>query len=131
MNALFLKIADKISYGMGTPANIMFWLVAVIVWVLLGALNSKLFTGSNFLPAWFISTGWNFPLNIVTTVLELYIGFFVAAASNRSERNLENIINHVNDVVTKFEIMEENQSALEQKILDMEQNILQKIEDIK
>ena len=29
------------------------------------------------------------PLNLITTVAELFIGFLVGAASNRSERNLE------------------------------------------
>ena len=33
--------------------------------------------------------GFNFPLNLITTVAELFIGFLVGAASNRSERNLE------------------------------------------
>ena len=42
-----------------------------------------------WLPAWFTSQAFNFPLNLVTTVAELFIGFLVAAASNRSERNLE------------------------------------------
>ena len=44
---------------------------------------------SDWLPAWFTSQGFNFPLNLVTTVAELFIGFLVGAASNRSERNLE------------------------------------------
>jgi hypothetical protein len=33
--------------------------------------------------------GIQLPLNLITTVAELFIGFLVAAASNRSERNLE------------------------------------------
>jgi hypothetical protein len=46
-------------------------------------------SSGGWLPAWFTSQGFNFPLNLVTTVAELFIGFLVAAASNRSERNLE------------------------------------------
>jgi hypothetical protein len=41
------------------------------------------------MPSWFVSTGFNFPMNLFTTVAELFIGFLVAAAENRSERNLE------------------------------------------
>jgi hypothetical protein len=40
-------------------------------------------------PPGFTSNGFNFPLNTVTTIAELYIGFLVGASSNRSERNLE------------------------------------------
>ncbi|MGC2486357.1 MAG: hypothetical protein WA359_08960 [Acidimicrobiales bacterium] len=89
-SSLFQRVADRVSYGMGTPVNIAIWLVLVVGWVLLFALdhNPKVEHGS-FMPAWFTSTGFNFPLNLVTTVAELYIGFLVGASSNRSERNLE------------------------------------------
>jgi low affinity Fe/Cu permease len=88
--SLFQRVADRVSYGMGTPGNIAIWLILVVGWVLLFALdhNPKVEHGS-FMPAWFTSTGFNFPLNLVTTVAELYIGFLVGASSNRSERNLE------------------------------------------
>jgi cell shape-determining protein MreC len=87
---LFQRVADKVSYGMGTPQNIAVWIVLVVGWTLLFALskNPHIEHGT-FLPAWFTSTGYNFPLNLVTTVAELYIGFLVGASSNRSERNLE------------------------------------------
>ena len=87
---IFQRIADRVSYGMGTPLNIAIWLVVVLGWTLLFALSSsKSIQGGTFLPKWFTSTGYNFPLNLVTTVAELYIGFLVGASSNRSERNLE------------------------------------------
>jgi len=38
---------------------------------------------------WGITNSFNFPLNTITTIAELYIGFLVGASSNRSERNLE------------------------------------------
>jgi hypothetical protein len=60
----------------------------VVGWTLLFALHIVNARGT-FLPTWFTSTGYNFPLNLVTTVAELYIGFLVGASSNRSERNLE------------------------------------------
>ncbi len=95
LNEKFLALADAVSFGMGTPTNILFWILAVIVWFGLGMMRQDLFTRGNFLPAWFTSTAWNFPLNTITTLAELYIGFLVAAATNRAERELRNIINAI------------------------------------
>jgi low affinity Fe/Cu permease len=82
--SVFERVADYVSAAMGRPANIVVWLVLVIAWTAMGPYLAQ----HPFLPAWSVSTGWNFPLNLVTTVAELFIGFLVAAASNRSERNL-------------------------------------------
>jgi hypothetical protein len=87
--SLFQRIADKVSYGMGTPTNIAIWVVLVVGWTLLFAVGGTKIASGTWLPVWFTSTGFNFPLNLVTTVAELYIGFLVGASSNRSERNLE------------------------------------------
>lgn len=87
--SMFQRAADWTSAAMGRPANIMIWLVAVIVWTLTFALGGKHIASGDWLPAWFTSQGFNFPLNLITTVAELFIGFLVGAASNRSERNLE------------------------------------------
>ncbi len=65
--SVFQRIADKVSYAMGTPTNILIWLIAVGVWVALG----PYFANHQFLPAWFTSNGFNFPLNTVTTIAEL------------------------------------------------------------
>src|ERR1700684_1234624 len=86
--SIFNRIADYVSAAMGRPTNIMIWLVLVVGWTLLFAVHVVSANG-NFLPSWFTGTAFNFPLNLVTTVAELFIGFLVAAASNRSERNLE------------------------------------------
>jgi hypothetical protein len=87
--SLFQRVADKVSYGMGTPTNIAIWVVLVVGWTLLFAVGGAKIASGTWLPVWFTSTGFNFPLNLVTTVAELYIGFLVGASSNRSERNLE------------------------------------------
>lgn len=87
--SVFLKVADYVSAAMGRPANIIIWLIAVIAWTGIFALGGPHIAGGTWLPAWFTSQGFNFPLNLVTTVAELFIGFLVAAASNRSERNLD------------------------------------------
>jgi low affinity Fe/Cu permease len=83
--SVFERVADYVSAAMGRPTNIVVWLVLVIAWTALGPYLAR----HPFLPAWSVSTGWNFPLNLITTVAELFIGFLVAAASNRSERNLD------------------------------------------
>lgn len=85
--SVFEHVADYVSAAMGRPANIMVWLVLVIGWTALFA-TGLVNPAGTFLPGWFTSQGFNFPLNLITTVAELFIGFLVAAASNRSERNL-------------------------------------------
>ena len=84
----FQRAADRVSYAMGTPTNILIWVALVLGWLLLFALNI-VSANATFLPAWFTGTAFNFPLNLVTTVAELYIGFLVGASANRSERKLE------------------------------------------
>src|SRR5580658_5396894 len=104
---VFQRIADKVSYGMGTPLNIAIWLVVVLGWTLLFALSSsKSIQGGTFLPQWFTSTGYNFPLNLVTTVAELYIGFLVGASSNRSERNLEDTLARIDQQEKQIQAVE-------------------------
>jgi hypothetical protein len=93
--SLFQRVADRVSYGMGTPTNIAFWVLLVVAWTVLFAVGGPKIEGGTWLPAWFTSTGFNFPLNLVTTVAELYIGFLVGASSNRSERNLEATLAHL------------------------------------
>ena len=63
---------------------------------------------------WFTFTGFNFPLNLVTTVAELYIGFLVGASSNRSERNLEATLGRL--------------SAQDQQISDVELKLSKSLE---
>ncbi len=87
--SVFQRVADWTSAAMGRPSNIMVWLVAVVAWTVIFAIGGAHIASGDWLPAWFTSQGFNFPLNLITTVAELFIGFLVGAASNRSERNLE------------------------------------------
>jgi hypothetical protein len=112
---LFQRIADKVSYGMGTPANIAVWVVLVVGWTLLFATKLVPASGS-FLPTWFTSTGYNFPLNLVTTVAELYIGFLVGAASNRSERNLEDTLGQIQTLENKLATLIQENTELTNQI---------------
>lgn len=81
----FVRFADAVSEGMGSPANIIAWLALVIFWFAIFAYNPNL-QDTNFLPAWFTSNAFNFPLNTITTLAELFIGFLIAAAANRVEK---------------------------------------------
>jgi len=90
---------------MGRPTNIMVWLVLVVGWTLLFAVH-VVSANANFLPGWFTGTAFNFPLNLVTTVAELFIGFLVAAAANRSERNLELTLAAIAEQEKQIELVE-------------------------
>lgn len=103
--SIFNRIADYVSAAMGRPTNIIIWLVLVVGWTFLFAAHI-VSANANFLPAWFTGTAFNFPLNLITTVAELFIGFLVAAAANRSERNLELTLAAIADQEERIEDVE-------------------------
>jgi hypothetical protein len=107
-NDRFVDIADKVSYAIGTPVNIGFWIFAVVLWIALG----PYFASHSFLPSWFTSNGFNFPLNTVTTLAELYIGFLVAAATNRAQKALTQLFDHMMKSLENDEIVQENLTKL-------------------
>ena len=82
----FMRAADRVSYAMGTWQNIVVWIILVGTWFALGPYLAH----HSVLPAWFTSNNFNYPLNTVTTIAELYIGFLVGASTNRTERNNRN-----------------------------------------
>lgn len=100
----FVDIADWVSEAMGTPTNILLWLLAVVWWFGMFAFH---FLGpdSQILPSWFTSNAFNFPLNTVTTLVELFIGFFLAAAANRSEKRLLAIIQKMEVMIEHLETL--------------------------
>jgi low affinity Fe/Cu permease len=106
--SVFERVADYVSAAMGRPANIIVWFFLVAGWTILFA-SGLVNPSGTFLPGWFTSQGFNFPLNLVTTVAELFIGFLVAAAANRSERNLDRTLAAI--------------SAQEQRIGDVEDKL--------
>jgi hypothetical protein len=59
---------------------------------------------------------FQFPLNLITTVAELFIGFLVAAAANRSQTALSALLGHIRAGV-------ERDAAVEAQILDVEANL--------
>jgi low affinity Fe/Cu permease len=122
---VFDRIADYVSAAMGRPTNIMIWLVLVTGWTSLFAAH-VVSPNADFLPGWFTGTAFNFPLNLVTTVAELFIGFLVAAAANRSERNLELTLaaiaeqeEHIENVEEKLSEELASNTALTQQVHDL------------
>ena len=91
----FLRFANWVSEAMGKPSNIAFWFVLVVFWTLIFALGGPHLASGTWLPGWFTSTGYNFPLNLITTVAELFIGFLVAAAANRAQDALTVLLAHI------------------------------------
>ena len=127
--SVFNRIADWVSAAMGRPTNIMIWLVLVVGWTALFAAH-VVSPNANFLPSWFTGTALNFPLNLITTVAELFIGFLVAAAANRSERNLELTLaaiatqgKHIADVETALAAELAANTALTQQVHDLASEI--------
>jgi low affinity Fe/Cu permease len=92
---LFLQFANWVSEAMGKPTNIAFWFVLIVLWTLIFALGGPHLASGTWLPSWFTSTGYNFPLNLITTVAELFIGFLVAAAANRAQDALTVLLAHI------------------------------------
>jgi hypothetical protein len=84
---LFPRIADWVPAAMGCPASIM---SGSSPWPP-GRAPSRS-AGRSASGTWlarFTSQGFNVPLNLLTTVAELFIGFPVAAASTRGVRTLQ------------------------------------------
>jgi low affinity Fe/Cu permease len=108
----FDRFADWVSEAMGRPLNIVFWLVLVVAWTLIFAIGGHKLSDGGWLPGWFTSQGYNFPLNLVTTVAELFIGFLVATAANRAQNALTALLD-------KIDLQEQQIEATEAKIVGL------------
>ena len=53
----FVNLADRVRYAMGTPLNIVIWIIVVGAWFALGPF---LATHPSW-PGWFTSNNFNFP----------------------------------------------------------------------
>jgi hypothetical protein len=96
------SIADWVSAAIGRPVNILIWFTLILGWTLLFALGGSHLDSGKWMPSWFTSTGFNFPLNLITTVAELFIGFLVAAAANRSEKNLKLALDKITNIENRI-----------------------------
>lgn len=121
--SVFERVADYVSAAMGRPANIMVWFVLVAAWTLTFAFGGSRIASGTWLPAWFTSQGFNFPLNLITTVAELFIGFLVAAAANRSERNLALTLAAIADQERTIEVVEDRLASEMQENTDLTRQV--------
>jgi low affinity Fe/Cu permease len=115
----FLRFANWVSEAMGRPTNIIFWFVAVLAWTFVFAFGGPHLASGKWLPPWFTSTGFNFPLNLITTVAELFIGFLVAAAANRSQTALTALLGHIRAGVERDVAVEAQIIAVEANLTDL------------
>jgi len=106
----FTRVADWVSSFIGTPLNIGFWLVLTVSWTLAFAFNPAL-AQHPFLPEWFNSLAYNLPLNLITTVAELFIGFLCAAATSRAEKHLREMLAMMHHMLQRIEALVEKEEA--------------------
>ena len=90
----FTALADKVSIYMGVWQTTVVALIFLLIWISLGAPMN-----------W--SDTWQLMANTPTTWLELFIGFLLAAAANRSQRQLEKILKHLTATVQRDERLEQ------------------------
>jgi hypothetical protein len=118
----FQSACEWISAAQGSPANIAFWLLLVTVWVVIFWAHIVSAAGT-FLPAWFTGQGFNFPLNLVTTVAELFIGFLVATAANRAQSALSLLIDGVKTGIDTTEAVSRQTHDLVQQNIALTQEV--------
>ena len=119
----FDRFADWVSEAMGRPLNIAFWLVLVVTWTLIFALGGHKLSSGSWLPHWFTSQGYNFPLNLITTVAELFIGFLVATAANRAQNALTALLDKIDTQEEQIESTEAKLVALINENTDLTKEI--------
>jgi uncharacterized membrane protein len=83
----FTDLADIISEKMGR------WWVSVVSALLI--ITWTLYCMFTQGPGWWYGIFYNLPLNLVTTIAELFIGFLIAAAANRVERRHELLLREI------------------------------------
>ena len=119
----FDRFADWVSEAMGRPLNIAFWFVLITAWTLMFALGGPKLSSGTWLPTWFTSQGYNFPLNLITTVAELFIGFLVATAANRAQNALTALLDKIDLQEEQIEETETNIVTLVKENTDLTSEI--------
>jgi low affinity Fe/Cu permease len=119
----FDRFADWVSEAMGRPLNIAFWFVLIAAWTLIFALGGPSLSSGTWLPTWFTSQGYNFPLNLITTVAELFIGFLVATAANRAQNALTVLLDRIDMQEEQIEATEANIETLIRENTDLTNEI--------
>lgn len=110
LNERFTDLADIISEGMGKWWVSMIAALLIILWTLY-----CMFTQGT---GWWYGLFYNMPLNLCTTIAELFIGFLIAAAANRVERRHDQLLYEIKarasaDLHVTAEDAETNKAAKE------------------
>lgn len=119
----FTDFADTISEVMGK------WWVSVIAFVLIVAWT--LYCATTQGPGWWYGTFYNLPLNLVTTCIELFVGFLLASAANRVEHRNKSILDQQTRMLAHNQSMHERQLhllELVEQLVEREQTELEHIE---
>lgn len=116
MNERFTRIADRVSETIG-----QWWVTAISIVVVLLWLASG--------PFFHFSDTWQLMINTPTTILEMWLGFLIAAAANRVERNNRllqdqqfKIIQHIDATAAQEE---QEIAASEQELLQEDKRMLE------
>ena len=115
----FQRFADWVSDAMGRPINIAFWAVLITIWTCIFAFGGPHLAGGTWLPAWFTSQGFNFPLNLITTVAELFIGFLVATAANRAQLALTVLLTKIQTETDEIDALVKENTELTRQVHDV------------
>lgn len=105
----FTQIADVVTFIVGKWYFSAISFVILIIWIIYGIFA---------IPNWFTSPTWNFPVNAVTTLAELWLAFFTLAAANRVERRNQDILEYIK---RKTEADLKTTKRVEQAIKEQEQ----------
>lgn len=115
----FQRFADWVSDAMGRPTNIAFWAVLITLWTCIFAFGGPHLASGTWLPAWFTSQGFNFPLNLITTVAELFIGFLVATAANRAQLALTILLTSLQRETDEIDVLVKENTELTRQVHDV------------
>ena len=112
MNALFLRMAERVTYLAGTWQHMAVWTAALVAWIALG-------------PSMSFSNTWQLLANTPTTLIELYLGLFILIAESHSKAAEE----HIKEMQLKHNAnMEVLMAGLETLLLRVEGEV-EEIED--
>ena len=97
----FTNVADTVSDKMGRWWVTAIFLVLILVWFLSG-------------PWFHWSDTWQLIVNTPTTIIELFIGFLLAASANRVERHSRTQTDRIEALEQKMDAVVEDTNAIAQ-----------------
>lgn len=112
LNDRFTDIADVVSEKMGRWWITLTSIVLVVLWLASG-------------PLFHFSDTWQLIVNTPTTIIEMWIGFLLAAAANRAEKHNRQLQEHQGTLLEKIESIEEQHERMLNHLTELEaQNLV-------